>query len=453
MTDVYLLIIDCLRHDMVDYEIGGQPLMPNLKRFSDSSARFRNAFASAPTTHFAVPTILTGVLPFTLHDKQGITPDVRYLPAFLSEKGFETYGYTTNAVTSHIFGYSRGFRIFHDFLDSSEISWTYRMRKKLVHFLENLPPGKRRFYDALMLPVTLFMKLTGWQLNPEMMNYKITRMMDGSNIIDALGRDLEGNGGDNRFFFLHFVDTHAPYAPPERYMEDLIPRKYRTRSYLQRFFHMVYRDEEKVLNDPVLRKRNLDLYLSACKYQDHLFGRFLEMVRDESGDTDPLILIMADHGEAFGEHGYLQHRRTKFSGPHIRIPLIVKGPGIENGEYSGLVDETDILPMILRKLGLSHGETEHDPFGKGKDMILTLGYSGTYSLTTRKVRFISDDTGRSLYSFEDVEERSPRNLNDEVSSLFERQAGVVKERARSSLDEREVLKDRIRAISSGTLKK
>lgn len=449
MTDVYLLIMDCLRQDIIDLDIDGKPLMPNLRRFRDSSFEFTNAFASAPSTHFAVPTILTGLLPYTIDGNQGIHEKAPYLPVAFKEEGFRTLGYTTNAVTSHIFGYSRGFDIYRDFLDSEEISSFYRFRKKLIYRIEKAPPGKRRLYDLLMIPVNLLTKITGWKLNPEDTNFKIKDIFDGKNILDSFEADIDLSRDDRYFSFLHFVDTHAPYAPPESFMEGFVEKRYRKRRYLEDFFKMVYEDERKVMGEPDLRERNWQLYLASCSYQDHLFARFLETLKKEPRDRESLIIVMSDHGEAFGEHGYLQHKRTRFSRPHNRIPLIIGGSGIDPGSYDGFIDETDLFSLI-RSMAFEKAETSNpSEMVDEKESILTLGYSGTYSLTNRRSRFISDDEGERIFRFDDEDEKEPAEVDDEMSRFFRGRKERIRKMMKGRIDQKYVLSSSIRSMQIG----
>lgn len=452
MTDIYLVIMDCLRYDMIDMEIDGQPLMPVLKAFKEGSLSFRNSFASAPSTHFAVPTILTGTLPFTTDDKQGIDKDVPYMPRILKDKGFRTLGYTTNIVTSSIYGYSRSFDRYRDFLTDSDVKPTYKLRKKFAYFLERLSPKKRSFFDTILFP---FFKLTGifgWELNPQNTNFEMNDMMDGVNIIKALARDLEDISEERSFSFLHFVDTHAPYAPPEEYMEGLVDPDKRTRKFLKSFFQMVYKEEGSVLSNPELKRLNRNLYLSSCRYQDKLFRDLLTLLRDREIEERSTIIVMADHGEAFGEHGYLQHRRTRHNGEHIRIPVLIKGKGIAPGEVEGLLDETDILPIVKR---LAEGRGLEDIIERINERrrIVTLGYSNTASLTSRKVRFINDDEGMKLFLFDDVEEKEPQKLDKGLSRYFMDQIRNVRKEHREGLSERTLLSSSIKRIKTGDGKK
>ena len=66
-----------------------------------------------------------------------------------------------------------------------------------------------------------------------------------------------------------------------------------------------------------------------------------------------LIILMSDHGEAFGEHGSLGHDASLFE-EMIRIPLIVKLPRSLHGGVvvSEMARGVDIFPTVLDVVGL-----------------------------------------------------------------------------------------------------
>ncbi len=119
--------------------------------------------------------------------------------------------------------------------------------------------------------------------------------------------------------WLHLYDPHAPYDPPQ-------PFKGRYAS---------------------------DLYDGEIAYADSVVGKFLEQLRAQHLYDDALIVVMADHGEALGEHGERGHGIFLYD-PTIHVPLLFKLPrdrfgGKRIDSRAGLVD---VAPTILGLLGL-----------------------------------------------------------------------------------------------------
>jgi arylsulfatase A-like enzyme len=64
-----------------------------------------------------------------------------------------------------------------------------------------------------------------------------------------------------------------------------------------------------------------------------------------------VLIVGADHGEAFGEHGTFQHTKTLYE-ELLRIPLIMQGPGIVARNIAQHVGLIDIGPTLLDIFGL-----------------------------------------------------------------------------------------------------
>ena len=81
-------------------------------------------------------------------------------------------------------------------------------------------------------------------------------------------------------------------------------------------------------------------------------GRFIEALKSSGLYDESLIILTADHGEAFYEHGHWQHSTSLYE-ELIHVPLIVKWPGHRlRGKVGTLVSHIDIFHPILGELGL-----------------------------------------------------------------------------------------------------
>jgi len=116
------------------------------------------------------------------------------------------------------------------------------------------------------------------------------------------------------FLWVHLYDPHDPYSPPE---------PYKTR----------YQAEP---------------YDGEIAYTDSAVGRLLTGLRTRGLFDGALIAVMADHGEAFGEHGENHHGIFLYD-ETIHVPLLFKLPG----QHSSRKVETgvalvDVAPTILQ---------------------------------------------------------------------------------------------------------
>ncbi|MBN2431481.1 MAG: sulfatase-like hydrolase/transferase, partial [Acidobacteria bacterium] len=87
-------------------------------------------------------------------------------------------------------------------------------------------------------------------------------------------------------------------------------------------------------------------HLRQVREIDACIGRVLEYL-DRSGIYQrTCIVVAADHGDAFGEHGEFSHREYLYD-TTIRIPLIIKGMSVDAPAADPrLTRSTDILPTL-----------------------------------------------------------------------------------------------------------
>ena len=122
--------------------------------------------------------------------------------------------------------------------------------------------------------------------------------------------------GQPSFLWVHLYDPHAPYDPPEPY-----------------------------------RSRFAQPYDGEIAYTDAVVGKLLDELRTEKLYDDAIIAVMADHGEALGEHGERGHGVLLYS-PTIHVPLIIKVPGSTPSKIGFQVELVDVLPTALQAAGV-----------------------------------------------------------------------------------------------------
>lgn len=119
----------------------------------------------------------------------------------------------------------------------------------------------------------------------------------------------------------HFYDPHAPYAPST---EDLA----------------------RAGGDP---------YNGEIAAADRALGRILDAVALRTDAARTAVVVVGDHGESLGEHGEPTHGMLLFDAA-LRVPLIVRAPGVVPAERRDPATSIDILPTVLTLAGLPAGE-------------------------------------------------------------------------------------------------
>lgn len=93
-----------------------------------------------------------------------------------------------------------------------------------------------------------------------------------------------------------------------------------------------------------------EAYFHALQQTDRLLGEMLERLAKRG--IRPVVVILGDHGEAFGEHGFVMHGQTMFE-EELGIPLIISGPGVPSGKADDrLAQLQDIAPTLTAIAGI-----------------------------------------------------------------------------------------------------
>ena len=155
--------------------------------------------------------------------------------------------------------------------------------------------------------------------------------------------------------YLHYMDVHDPYRPPEEHRR--FARSYAGDKPFVRdgdpnpIARMIYAGGPDLgLTDEDLRHL-VDLYDDSILYFDRYLGLLLDVLAAEDLLDDTLIVVVADHGESFLEHGAIKHCRNLHE-TEVRIPLAMRVPGVAGPvRIEGPTANLDVVPTVLDFLG------------------------------------------------------------------------------------------------------
>ncbi len=87
---------------------------------------------------------------------------------------------------------------------------------------------------------------------------------------------------------------------------------------------------------------------------DAAFGELVDFLEREGLYDDAILIVTSDHGEEFGEHGFVGWHAHSLYDELLRVPLLVKLPGSRGSGRSveAQVRGIDLAPTILEELGL-----------------------------------------------------------------------------------------------------
>lgn len=154
------------------------------------------------------------------------------------------------------------------------------------------------------------------------------------------------------FAVLHLFDPHYRYDPPEPWDSrwgtvDEGAKTWASGSasrMIDAWFSSEITDEELA--------GMRDLYDGEIAYMDSVLSVFLSDMRYRGLLENTVILVVADHGEEFADHGGVTHG-VQLHREITGIPLLVSGPGIPSGEVrTSLAGHVDVLPTLAAIAGL-----------------------------------------------------------------------------------------------------
>lgn len=304
---VVVVIVDTLRHDRLGVHGGARGLTPNLDSLAGEGTLYTEAWSHAPWTLPATASLFSGLLP-QHHgaggDLVGGFRAVREDAPLLAEQ-YAAAGWRTGLVANvdflgPAFGLARGFEHV-DVLGSDD---------------NHVPRDAARTTDAAL-------------------------------------RYVADCGEAPFFLVVHYFDAHAEYEPPQPWRERFAdPRDAQaggapmgTRA------QVVARRFQGTALDPDLLARMEKLYDGEVAWVDDQIGRLWRSLPQTVRDTCTLV-VTADHGEEFGDHGDWEHGHTHHP-ELLHVPLILRGPGIAAGARSPeLVGHVDVARTLLARSGL-----------------------------------------------------------------------------------------------------
>lgn len=337
--NVIVLIADSLRYDSV---WGGPTGLPYVE---PSAIRFTQARSGGCWTLPATASLFTGLMPHehgATAQTRAIRTDVPTLAEHMREAGYATHQITANVATTHIFGLHRGF-------DEVRPIWHHVPAKfKKLHQLVVLA-GKPRLRHRLFSRDFIQGKLS------EDLDAAKVWLQSTANDVFAHARALLKENearGRGSFLFLNLMETHFPYhlGPSFKTLSGGVIARVRE---LMSLFHLV---NQTFLTDgkPHIRPDMLDVLRRRQRAAwEWLAPQVDAFVRELHEDTGNLVVFGSDHGDNFGEQGWLYHF-SNVTDAGNRVPLFwLPHDGRAPGVVHTPVSARDVYGSLLRAIGRS----------------------------------------------------------------------------------------------------
>ena len=296
-TRGYILIsIDTLRADHLGCYGYSRPTSPFLDSLARRATLFEEAYSQFPSTLVSHMSMLTGLYPRehgVMPPNSVLAPEVETVAEVFQRGGFHTAGFTEGGYVSGRFGFRRGFDEF---------------------------VSRDRNHDR---PVE-------------------NTFRQGTRFLESL------KAGDRFFLFLHTYAVHTPYDAPERYRRlfwrgDPPPGAPGNIPITGAALTLLSASGERPPRPTVdwLEAR----YDAGIRQTDEVLQRFFADLDRLGLADDVTVVITADHGEEFLEHGRFNH--TQVYRESLHVPLLVVHPDQRAAvRHGGVVQLVDLAPTL-----------------------------------------------------------------------------------------------------------
>jgi arylsulfatase A-like enzyme len=265
----------------------------------------------------------------------------------MREAGYTTAGFSTSPLLSKNYGYDFGFDSFTDLLPEEKDPLLRRIKGGQLVLQQPVTHYFSRFLDIQTRPANVYSSAD-----------RLTNMV--CQRIDQTRKPF--------FIWAHYMDVHWPYHLEENLEQpDQIAQAWRDLA------HLHHANWNGAVISPEQQEHYIDLYERAVAYTDVQLGKLFDYLNESGLDQNTIIVLLSDHGEEFLEHGRWGHWENNLYDEILKVPLIMKTPGIGGGV---VIDEQvqiiDLMPTIL---DLCHcnppdgmkGDSFASLLGKGRD--------------------------------------------------------------------------------------
>lgn len=275
--NVVVLVVDTLRADKLrPFNPETRVRTPAIDRFATQGAVFELAEAPENWTKPSVASILTGLHPQTHQQKTGdsaLPGSAVLLSEHLKEQGFTTGGFIANGYVSDRFGFDQG--------------WD--------RYTNYIREGKST---------------------------------EAKDVFDEAAAWIEAHKDERFFAYIQTIDPHVPYDPPDPYLTMYDPKPYTGQIKPRMTGDLLEKAKRKpplVMFDARDQERLKALHDGEITKHDHFFGGFLDRLAALGLDENTLVVVTADHGEEFNDHGSWGHGHSVYQ-ELLHVPLMFRLP-------------------------------------------------------------------------------------------------------------------------------
>lgn len=303
IRNAIIILIDTLRADKLSaYRKDTRVRTPGLETFLSGAAVMQNARTQENWTKPSVATLLSSLLPWQHNAVTGDAkvPDaVELMPELLGKRGFYTGAFIANGYVSDKFGFKQGWHSYRNYIREGRRNTAQYVAADVLEWLDARPKDKPFF------------------------------------------------------LYMHTIDPHVPYRPPQHFLSMYDAEPYSGPIDFTGTSELLEKVKIGSLRVKERDKQRLEaLYDGEITYHDVHFAALMEGLKQRGLYDETMVVITADHGEEFWDHGSVGHGHSVYD-ELLHVPLIVRVPGLTEAQQRvpDAVGLVDVMPTMLDALG------------------------------------------------------------------------------------------------------
>jgi len=325
-----LITVDTLRADRLGIDGSTLGLTPQIDALAAEGHYFNSVYAPASFTLPSISSLMTGKYPEELgieSNRSALRAAIPTLASVIQARGWRTAAVVSNFVLRSNSGLAVGFDHYDDSLPQTEI-------------------------------------VRGW---PER-----TAAATTDAAIDALD-SWQHEPGTASFLWVHYQDPHGPYTPPEGYRERFLAVERAAPDGERELPERSGRAGRGALPtyQQIGAERGVAFYRAGydgeIAYLDQQVGRLVDAIDERTSRRHSVIVFTADHGESLGEQNYWFAHGERLSDALVRVPLIIRAPGVDTEVRDDVASLVDVYPTLLALAGAP------SPDARGRNLMLPSG--------------------------------------------------------------------------------
>jgi arylsulfatase A-like enzyme len=295
--NLLVYLVDALRRDGLGCYGNPRPVSPHFDQLAEEGTVFDDAVAQAAWTRTAVASLFTGLDAGShgvLTNRHALADSAVTVAERLRGAGYRTFALIANGNIGRKLGFHQGFDVMWQRL-SGRRHRAAAMSGELLQWLDTTAAGARPF-----------------------------------------------------FAYVHVVEPHGPYEPIEPFRSRFargVPAGLGSRPSLREIELASQPPSEQT------RARLRALYDAEVAASDAAFGELRTGLERRGLWANTVVVVLADHGEEFFEHGRWEHGSTLHE-ETLSIPLLVRVPGLGAGRRRvRMAQQVDLAPTFLELAG------------------------------------------------------------------------------------------------------